>query len=81
MKPLQKCNGLKMPAPDGKMRFTDVVDTETLLRLIQSIPSPNAEPFKLWLARVGYERMQEMTDPEIALRVRSGNLTKWTPTI
>lgn len=62
-----KCNGLKMVAPDGKKRLTDVADTETLLRLIQSIPSPNAEPFKLWLAKVGYERMQEMTDPEKAL--------------
>ena len=51
-----KCNGLKMPAPDGKMRLTDVADTETLFRLIQSIPSPKAEPFKLWLAKVGYER-------------------------
>jgi hypothetical protein len=61
-----KCNGLKMVAPDGKMRLTDVVDTETLLRLIQSIPSPNAEPFKLWLAKVGYERIEETEDPELA---------------
>ncbi len=67
-----KCNGLKMTAPDGKMRLTDVADTETMLRLIQSIPSPNAEPFKLWLARVGYERIQEIEDPEIATkRIRS----------
>src|SRR3989344_8190426 len=51
-----KSNGLKMLASDGKMRLTDVADTETMLRIIQSIPSPNAEPFKLWLARVGYER-------------------------
>jgi hypothetical protein len=58
------CNGLKMQAPDGKMRLTDVADTEQLLRLIQSIPSPKAEPFKQWLAKVGYERMQEITDPE-----------------
>ena len=52
-----KCNGLKMMATDGKMRITDVADTEVMLRIIQSIPSPNAEPFKLWLARVGYERI------------------------
>lgn len=62
-----KCNGLKMMAPDGKMRLTDAADTETLLRLIQSIPSPNAEPFKLWLARVGYERLEETADPELAI--------------
>lgn len=62
-----RCNGLKMLAQDGKMRITDVADVETILRLIQSIPSPKAEPFKLWLARVGYERIQEMNDPEIAL--------------
>lgn len=62
-----KCNGLKMMANDGKMRITDAADTETLFRLIQSIPSPNAEPFKLWLARVGYERLEETADPEIAI--------------
>ncbi len=62
-----KCNGLKMRAADGKMRLTDVADNETLLRIIQSIPSPNAEPFKLWLARVGYERIEETHDPEIAI--------------
>ncbi|KKQ38239.1 MAG: hypothetical protein US54_C0014G0004 [Candidatus Roizmanbacteria bacterium GW2011_GWA2_37_7] len=62
-----KCNGLKMLAPDGKMRLTDTADTETILRLIQSIPSPNAEPFKLWLARVGYERLEETADPELAI--------------
>ncbi len=61
-----KCNGLKMKAKDGKMRTTDVADTETLLRLIQSIPSPKAEPFKLWLAKVGYERIEETEDPELA---------------
>ncbi len=61
-----KCNGLKMKAQDGKMRMTDVADTETLLRLIQSFPSPNAEPFKLWLAKVGYERIEETEDPELA---------------
>lgn len=56
-----------MIAPDGKMRLTDVADTETMLRLIQSIPSPYAEPFKLWLARVGYERLEETADPELAI--------------
>ena len=61
------CNQLKLVAEDGKMRLTDVVDTEVLLRLIQSIPSPNAEPFKLWLAKVGYERLEETADPEIAI--------------
>jgi hypothetical protein len=62
-----KCNGLKMVAPDGKMRLADVADTETIFRLIQSIPSPNAEPFKLWLARVGYERVEEAQDPELTI--------------
>lgn len=62
-----KCNALKMTAGDGKMRLTDVADTETMLRIIQSIPSPNAEPFKRWLARVGYERIEETHDPEIAI--------------
>jgi DNA-damage-inducible protein D len=55
---------LKMKAEDGKMRETDVADTESLLRIIQSVPSPKAEPFKKWLAKVGYERMQENADPE-----------------
>ena len=50
-----------------KMRLTDVADTEVMLRIIQSIPSPNAEPFKLWLARVGYERLEETADPELAI--------------
>lgn len=58
---------LKMQAEDGKMRETDTADTETLLRIIQSIPSPKAEPFKQWLAKVGYERMQEIADPEQSL--------------
>ena len=62
-----KCHGLKMIAQDGKMRLTDVADTEVILRLIQSIPSPNAEPFKLWLAQVGYERLEETADPELAI--------------
>jgi hypothetical protein len=57
------CHQLKMVAEDGKMRLTDVANPETLLRLIQSVPSPKAEPIKLWLAKVGYERMQEMADP------------------
>ena len=62
-----KCNGLKMPAADGKMRITDMADTETMFRIIQSIPSPKAEPFKLWLARIGYERVEEAVDPELAI--------------
>jgi DNA-damage-inducible protein D len=61
------CHRLKMEAEDGKMRETDAADTETLLRLIQSIPSPKAEPVKLWLAKVGYERIEELNDPEKAL--------------
>ena len=60
------CHQLKMLAKDGKMRITDVADTEQLLRLIQSIPSPKAEPFKQWLAKVGYERIEEIEDPELA---------------
>src|SRR3989344_4935429 len=62
-----KCHGLKMKAADGKMRITDTADTETLFRLIQSIPSPNAEPIKLWLAKVGYERIEDISDPEKSL--------------
>ena len=58
------CDRLKMMAQDGKMRITDVADVETILRLIQSVPSKKAEPIKLWLAKVGYERMQETIDPE-----------------
>mgnify|MGYP001008079946 CR=1 FL=1 len=64
---MTNCQRLKLEAGDGKKYLTDVADVETLLRLIQSIPSKKAEPIKLWLAKVGYERMQEMTDPEIAL--------------
>ena len=60
------CSQLKMQSADGKYYLTDVADTEQLLRLIQSIPSPKAEPFKQWLARVGYERIEEMDDPELA---------------
>ncbi|OGI76885.1 antirepressor [Candidatus Nomurabacteria bacterium RIFCSPHIGHO2_02_FULL_33_12] len=62
-----KCNQLKMVADDGKMRETDVLDTENILRLVQSVPSPKAEPFKLWLAKVGYERLEETADPEIGI--------------
>ncbi len=62
------CNALKMTAADGKQRLTDVADTEQILRLIQSIPSPKAEPFKLWLARVGYERLEEIENPELAAK-------------
>ena len=61
------CNGLKMTAADGKRRLTDVADTEQLLRIIQSIPSPKAEPFKLWLAQVGRERIEETIDPELTI--------------
>ena len=61
------CNALKMKAVDGKMRMTDVADTQQLLRIIQSIPSPKAEPFKLWLAKVGAERIDETIDPELSI--------------
>jgi len=61
------CHGLKMTAADGKQRTTDVADAEQLLRLIQSIPSPKAEPFKLWLARAGYERLEEIENPELSM--------------
>ncbi len=78
-----KCNRLKLEATDGKKYSTDVADAETLLRLIQSIPSPKAEPIKLWLAKVGYDRIQEMADPEKSLdRARKtwqkhGRSEKW----
>ncbi len=78
-----KCNRLKMVAQDGKLRLTDVANAETLLRLIQSVPSPKAEPIKLWLAKVGYERMQEIADPARSLdRAREnwqkhGRSDKW----
>ncbi|MBI5141178.1 MAG: Bro-N domain-containing protein [Nitrospirae bacterium] len=77
------CHQLKMVAEDGKMRITDVADPETLLRLIQSVPSPKAEPIKLWLAKVGYERIQDMSDPARSLdRAREywqqhGRSEKW----
>ena len=77
------CHQLKMVAADGKQRLTDAATAETLLRLVQSVPSPKAEPIKLWLARVGYERMQEMADPALSLdRAREtwqkhGRSEKW----
>lgn len=61
------CNRLKLPAEDGKMRMTDVATTEQLFRLIQSVPSPKAEPFKLWMAKVAKERLDEMQDPELTI--------------
>jgi DNA-damage-inducible protein D len=79
----EKIVRLKMQAEDGKMRETDVADTESLLRIIQSIPSPKAEPFKQWLAKVGYERMQEIADPSQSIdRAREnwqkiGRSEKW----
>ena len=78
-----KCNRLKLEAADGKQYMTDVADPEMLLRLIQSVPSPKAEPIKLWLAKVGYERMKDMADPARALdRAREfwqqhGRSDKW----
>ena len=78
-----KCYQLKMAAEDGKLRLSDVANTETILRLVQSVPSPKAEPIKLWLAKVGYERMQEMTDPAISLNraretwYKQGRSSKW----
>jgi len=71
-----KLGQLKLKATDGKMRMTDVADTEQLLRLIQSIPSPKAEPFKLWLAKVGYERIEETEDPEKAFDRAMGTYLK-----
>jgi len=62
------CHGLKLPAPDGKMRETDCANTEGIFRIVQSIPSPKAEPFKRWLAKVGYERVQEIENPELATK-------------
>jgi prophage antirepressor-like protein len=77
------CRQLKLPATDGKLRLTDVASAESLLRIVQSIPSPKAEPIKLWLAKVGYERMQEMADPALSMnRAREtwqqhGRSDKW----
>jgi DNA-damage-inducible protein D len=70
------CNQLRLEAADGKRYRTDVADPETLLRLIQSVPSPKAEPIKLWLAKVGYERMQEMADPERSINRARENWQK-----
>jgi DNA-damage-inducible protein D len=73
------CHQLKMTATDGKLRLTDVASAETLLRLVQSVPSPKAEPIKLWLAKVGYERMQELADPALSLnRALPGSSTAAT---
>jgi DNA-damage-inducible protein D len=72
----QQLGQLKMQAEDGKMRETDVADTEQLLRIIQSIPSPKAEPFKQWLAKVGYERIKELSNPEESLDRARGNWQK-----
>lgn len=77
------CRQLKLPAADGKLRLTDVATAQSLLRIVQSIPSPKAEPIKAWLAKVGYERMQEMADPALSLnRARDnwqqhGRSEKW----
>ncbi len=68
IEPVTICHGLKMTATDGKQRMTDVADTEQLLRLIQSVPSPKAEPFKRWLAKIGYERLEEIENPELAAK-------------
>ncbi len=79
----EKIGQLKLKAEDGKLRATDVADTEVLLRIIQSISSPKAEPFKQWLAKVGYERMQEIADPEQSVDrawenwVKLGRSEKW----
>lgn len=70
------CRQLKMKASDGKLRETDVADSQSLLRIIQSIPSPKAEPFKQWLAKVGYERMQEIADPEQSIERARENWQK-----
>lgn len=78
-----KCHQLKMLAPDGKMRLTDAADMKTLFRLIQTIPSPKAEPIKMWLAKVGHERILEISDPEKALNrsrlywQKAGRSEKW----
>lgn len=81
--PVTNCNQLKMEAPDGKMRLTDAATAETMLRIVQSVPSPKAEPIKQWLARVGYERMKETADPALSIdRAREnwqklGHSEKW----
>ena len=70
------CHQLKLTAEDGKQRLTDVANAETLLRLVQSVPSPKAEPIKLWLAKVGYERLREIADPSLALERTRENWRK-----
>ena len=83
IEPSEKIGQLKMMAPDGKMRETDAADAETMLRIVQSVPSPKAEPIKQWLARVGYERMKETVDPALSVdRAREnwqklGHSKKW----
>lgn len=72
-----KCHRLKLESSDGKKYLTDVADVETLFRLIQSVPSPKAEPIKLWLAKVGYERIQEIADPEKSINRARGNWKKY----
>lgn len=80
---LTNCQQLKLTAEDGKRRLTDVADTQQLLRIIQSIPSPKAEPFKLWLAEVGRERIEETIDPELTIEraletyLRKGYTREW----
>ena len=77
------CHQLKLPAADGKMYRTDCAEPETILRLVQSVPSPKAEPIKLWLAKVGHERLQEIADPSLgidrarALFQKQGRSEKW----
>ncbi|KJV93829.1 BRO family, N-terminal domain protein [Rickettsia parkeri str. Tate's Hell] len=80
---MTNCHGLKLTATDGKKYITDCANTELLLHIIQSIPSPKAEPFKQWLAKVGYERIQEISDPEKSIDrardnwKRHGRSEKW----
>ncbi len=81
--PVTNCNQLKMLAEDGKMRLTDAADAQTMLRIVQSIPSPKAEPIKQWLAKVGYERIKETSDPALSLQrarenwQKMGHSEKW----
>ena len=73
----EKIVQLKLPAPDGKMRLTDVATTEQLFRLIQSVPSKKAEPFKLWLAAVGRERLEQLQDPELSIEQAIRDYRRW----
>ena len=70
------CHRLKLKAADGKRYFTDVADPETILQIVQSVPSPKAEPIKLWLAKVGHERMKEIADPELSINRARDNWQK-----